>query len=768
MQSHVIEHQIAGELNARPEQVQAAVRLLDEGATVPFIARYRKEVTGGLDDSQLRTLESRLGYLRELADRRQVILRSIEEQGKLTPELARELNDADSKTRLEDLYLPYKPKRRTKGQMAIEAGLEPLADLLLSNPMKDPEQEAVRFLNAEQGITDGKAALDGARYILMERFAEQADLLEKLRDYLWHNATLRARVVAGKEQEGAKFKDYFEHDEPLHKAPSHRVLAMLRGRNEGILNLALVAGDDEGASTCEGIIVHHLRLNLQHRPADKWLQGVVSWTWKIKLSLQMETELIGRIRESAEDEAIKVFAMNLKDLLMAAPAGMRCTMGLDPGIRTGVKVAVVDATGKLVDHATIYPFEPKRQIDQSLKTLSELCQKHKVELISIGNGTASRETDRLVSDLFERYPAAKAQKIVVSEAGASVYSASELASQEFPDLDVSIRGAVSIARRLQDPLAELVKIDPKSIGVGQYQHDVGQSQLARRLDAVVEDCVNAVGVDVNTASVALLNRVSGLSQTLAQNIVAYRDENGAFQHRQQLLKVSRLGPKAFEQCAGFLRIRGGSNPLDGSAVHPESYPVVERILAKLEQTVDSLLGNSSLLRTLKPIDYTDEQFGVPTVTDIIGELDKPGRDPRPEFKTATFKEGVEKISDLVPEMVLEGVVTNVTNFGAFVDIGVHQDGLVHISSLTDRFVKDPREVVKAGDIVRVKVLEVDVPRKRISLTMRLDEKAGQPARKPAEPRHTGNAKLKQAPRQSAPTDGAMGNAFAAALSKLKK
>ncbi len=768
MQSHVIEHQIAGELNARPEQVQAAVRLLDEGATVPFIARYRKEVTGGLDDSQLRTLESRLGYLRELADRRQVILRSIEEQGKLTPELARELNEADSKTRLEDLYLPYKPKRRTKGQMAIEAGLEPLADLLLSDPLKDPEQEAVRFLNAEQGITDGKAALDGARYILMERFAEQADLLEKLRDYLWHNATLRARVVAGKEQEGAKFKDYFEHDEPLHKAPSHRVLAMLRGRNEGVLNLALVAGDDEGASPCEGIIAHHLKLNLQHRPADKWLQGVVSWTWKIKLSLQMETELIGRIRESAEDEAIKVFAMNLKDLLMAAPAGMRCTMGLDPGIRTGVKVAVVDATGKLVDHATIYPFEPKRQIDQSLKTLSELCQKHKVELISIGNGTASRETDRLVSDLFERYPATKAQKIVVSEAGASVYSASELASQEFPDLDVSIRGAVSIARRLQDPLAELVKIDPKSIGVGQYQHDVGQSQLARRLDAVVEDCVNAVGVDVNTASVALLNRVSGLSQTLAQNIVAYRDENGAFQHRQQLLKVSRLGPKAFEQCAGFLRIRGGSNPLDGSAVHPESYPVVERILAKLEQTVDSLLGNSSLLRTLKPADYTDEQFGVPTVTDIIGELDKPGRDPRPEFKTATFKEGVEKISDLVPEMVLEGVVTNVTNFGAFVDIGVHQDGLVHISSLTDRFVKDPREVVKAGDIVRVKVLEVDVPRKRISLTMRLDEKAGQPTRKPAEPRHTGNAKPKQAPRQSPPTDGAMGNAFAAALSKLKK
>lgn len=769
MHSHVIEKQIATELNARPEQVQAAVRLLDEGSTVPFIARYRKEVTGGLDDSQLRTLESRLGYLRELEDRRQVILRSIEEQGKLTPELARDLREADSKTRLEDLYLPYKPKRRTKGQMAIEAGLEPLADRLLTDPMRDPEQEAAAFLNAEQGINDTKAALDGARYILMERFAEQADLLEKLRDYLWHNATLRARVVAGKEQEGAKFKDYFEHDEPLHKAPSHRVLAMLRGRNEGVLNLALVTGEDESASPCEGIIAHHLKLALQSRPADKWLQGVVSWTWKIKLSLQMETELVGRIRESAEEEAIKVFAMNLQDLLMAAPAGMRCTMGLDPGIRTGVKVAVVDATGKLVDHATIYPFEPKRQVDQSLKTLSELCQKHKVELISIGNGTASRETDRLVSDLFERYPAAKAQKIVVSEAGASVYSASELASQEFPDLDVSIRGAVSIARRLQDPLAELVKIDPKSIGVGQYQHDVGQSQLARRLDAVVEDCVNAVGVDVNTASVALLNRVSGLSQTLAQNIVAYRDDNGAFHNRQQLLKVSRLGPKAFEQCAGFLRIRGGSNPLDGSAVHPESYPVVERILAQLQQQVESLLGNSSLLRGLKPADYTDERFGVPTVTDIIGELDKPGRDPRPEFKTATFKEGVEKISDLVPEMVLEGVVTNVTNFGAFVDIGVHQDGLVHISSLTDRFVKDPREVVKAGDIVRVKVLEVDAPRKRISLTMRLDEKAGQPARKPAEQRQpTANAKPRNKPAAASPMGGAMGNAFAAALSKAKK
>ncbi|MFM4720752.1 Tex family protein [Aeromonas bivalvium] len=774
---HTIEKQIATELSARPEQVNAAIRLLDEGATVPFIARYRKEVTQGLDDAQLRTLESRLGYLRELEERRRTILGSIEEQGKLTPELARALAEADTKTRLEDLYLPYKPKRRTKGQMAIEAGLEPLADRLFGDPTRDPEQEAAAFLNIEAGIADTKAALDGARYILMERFAEQAPLLARLRDYLWHNATLRARVVAGKEQEGAKFKDYFEHDEPLHKAPSHRVLAMLRGRNEGVLNLALVAGDDENASPCEGIIAHQLGIQARGRAADKWLQGVVSWTWKIKLSLQMETELIGQIRERAEEEAIKVFAMNLQDLLMAAPAGMRTTMGLDPGIRTGVKVAVVDATGKLVDTATIYPFEPKKQVEQSLKTLRDLCVKHKVELVSIGNGTASRETDRLTAELFKRYPEARAQQIVVSEAGASVYSASELASLEFPGLDVSLRGAVSIARRLQDPLAELVKIDPKSIGVGQYQHDVGQSQLARKLDAVVEDCVNAVGVDVNTASVPLLTRVSGLSQTLAQNIVAYRDEHGAFQSRQQLLKVSRLGPKAFEQCAGFLRIRGGSHPLDGSAVHPESYPVVERILARLQQQVETLLGNSSLLQSLRPADYTDERFGVPTVTDIIRELDKPGRDPRPEFKTATFKEGVEKISDLVPDMVLEGVVTNVTNFGAFVDVGVHQDGLVHISALTDRFIKDPREVVKAGDVVRVKVLEVDAPRKRISLTMRLDQQAGEagerksrgeaPRRAPTQGKMAKPAR--PASQGKSPAEhGAFGNAFAAAFAKARK
>lgn len=771
-----IETQIATELAARPEQVQAAIRLLDEGATVPFIARYRKEVTGGLDDTQLRNLESRLGYLRELEDRRQSILRSIEEQGKLTAELARDIRAADSKTRLEDLYLPYKPKRRTKGQMAIEAGIEPLAELLLSDPMREPEQEALAYLNTEAGFADSKAVLDGARYILMERFAEQAGLLEKLRDFLWQHANLRARLVPGKEQEGAKFKDYFEHDEPLARAPSHRVLAMLRGRNEGVLSLTLHTGEEEGASPCEGIIARHLGLSFSGRPADKWLQGVVSWTWRIKLSLQMETELVGRIRESAEEEAIKVFAMNLKDLLMAAPAGMRTTMGLDPGIRTGVKVAVVDATGKLVDTATIYPFEPKRQVEQSLKTLRDLCVKHKVELISIGNGTASRETDKLAGELFSRYPEARAQKIVVSEAGASVYSASELAANEFPDLDVSLRGAVSIARRLQDPLAELVKIDPKSIGVGQYQHDVSQTQLARKLEAVIEDCVNAVGVDVNTASAPLLARVSGLSQTLAQNIVQFRDDNGAFASRQQLLKVSRLGPKAFEQCAGFLRIRGGANPLDGSAVHPESYPVVERILAKLQQSVESLLGNSALLKELNPADYTDERFGVPTVTDIIGELDKPGRDPRPEFKTATFREGVEKVSDLEPEMVLEGVVTNVTNFGAFVDVGVHQDGLVHISSLTDRFIKDPREVVKAGDIVRVKVLEVDVPRGRISLTMRMDEQAGE--RKPrGEDRRASGARSGNGPRErhqgsarreDKPQNGALGNAFAAAFANARK
>ncbi len=758
-----INHLIATELNVRPDQVDAAVHLLDEGATVPFVARYRKEVTGGLDDTQLRHLEQRLGYLRELEDRRQVILGSIEEQGKLTPQLRAELLAADTKTRLEDLYLPYKPKRRTKGQIAIEAGLEPLADKLLANPQLVPEQEAAAFLNPEQQITDTTAALDGARYILMERFAEEAGLLEKLRHYLWQYGLLQARLIDGKADEGAKFKDYFEHQEPIAKTPSHRTLAMLRGRNEGILALSLIIESESQASPCESIIANHLGLRNEGRPADTWLASVVSWTWKIKLSSQMESELIGRLREQAEEEAIRVFSSNLKDLLMAAPAGMKSTMGLDPGIRTGVKVAVVDATGKLVATDTIYPFEPRRQVEQSIETLHRLCMQHKVGLISIGNGTASRETDRLAGEMLKRYPECQAQKVVVSEAGASVYSASELAALEFPNLDDSLRGAVSIARRLQDPLAELVKIDPKSIGVGQYQHDVSQSQLARNLDAVVEDCVNAVGVDVNTASVPLLTRVSGLSKTLAQNIVAHRDDNGAFRSRQQLLKVSRLGPKAFEQCAGFLRIANGDNPLDSSAVHPEAYPVVERILAKSGKPVHELLGNSPLLKGLKAADFTDERFGIPTVTDIIGELDKPGRDPRPEFKTATFRDGVEELKDLRPDMILEGTVTNVTNFGAFVDIGVHQDGLVHISALTDRFIKDPREVVKAGDIVKVKVLEVDIPRKRIALTMRLNDETPK-ADKSTSPTSSRQERSHRAPRQ----EPVGNNAFAAAFANAKR
>ena len=759
-----ISHIIAQELQARIEQVDSAIRLLDDGATVPFIARYRKEVTGGLDDTQLRMLEQRLGYLRELEDRRQSILSSIEEQGKLSPALRADILAADTKTRLEDLYLPFKPKRRTKGQIAIEAGLEPLADTLLANPLLDPESEAQAFLNPEQNVPDIKTALDGARYILMERFAEDEALLEKVRSYLWQHAELQAHVIPGKEQQGVKFKDYFEHQEPLAKVPSHRMLAMLRGRNEGFLSLNLRAGEDGAAHPCEGLIAAHLNLALANRPADRWLSGVVSWTWKIKLAPQMETELIGRVREQAEEEAIRVFASNLKDLLMAAPAGMKATMGLDPGIRTGVKVAVVDSTGKLVATDTVYPFEPRLQVEATLKTLATLCERYKVELISIGNGTASRETDRLVGELLKRHPGLAAQKVVVSEAGASVYSASELAAQEFPQLDVSLRGAVSIARRLQDPLAELVKIDPKSIGVGQYQHDVSQSQLAKNLDTVVEDCVNAVGVDANTASVPLLTRVSGLTKTLAQNIVLHRDEHGPFSDRQQLLKVSRLGPKAFEQCAGFLRIANGNNPLDASSVHPEAYPVVERILARTSKPVSELLGNGELLRTLRAADFTDERFGIPTVTDIIAELDKPGRDPRPDFRTATFRDGVESIKDLQPGMVLEGCVTNVANFGAFVDIGVHQDGLVHISALTDRFIKDPREVVKAGDIVRVKVVEVDEARKRIALTMRLqDETATKsvPLQQSAKPAKIG----KEAQRNKSPVTS---NAFAEAFANAKR
>ncbi|ROQ18885.1 Tex family protein [Gallaecimonas pentaromativorans] len=725
----MINRKIAEELGVREAQVSAAVALLDEGSTVPFIARYRKEVTGGLDDTQLRNLESRLGYLRELEDRRQAIIKSIDEQGKLTDQLKRELLGADTKTVLEELYLPYKPKRRTKGQIAIEQGLEPLAEELFNNASCDPQQLAEQFVSGD--VSDVKAALEGARYILMERFAEDAALLEKIRSYLWSNAQLTAKVMDGKEIEGAKFSDYFSHSEPLAKVPSHRALAMLRGRNEGILALAINAdpGQEESVKTsyCELIIAKHLGLNLGDSPRDTWLKQVVSWTWRIKILMYMETELMGRVRDAAEAEAIKVFGDNLKDLLMAAPAGPKVVMGLDPGIRTGCKVALVDDTGKVLGTATIYPFEPKRQYAQSIDALEQLCRKFKVDLIAIGNGTASRETDRMVAEMFKKAPDLKVTKVVVSEAGASVYSASELAANEFPDLDVSLRGAVSIARRLQDPLAELVKIDPKSIGVGQYQHDVNQSQLAKALDAVVEDCVNGVGVDLNTASAPLLARVSGLNSTLAGNLVAWRNENGAFKSRKQLLKVPRLGPKAFEQCAGFLRIMNGDNPLDASGVHPEAYPVVEKIKASTGKMEAALIGNSDVLRKLKPGDFVDAQFGLPTVTDILKELDKPGRDPRPEFTTASFAEGVETLNDLKPGMVLEGVVTNVTNFGAFVDIGVHQDGLVHISAMSERRINDPREVVKAGLVVKVKVMEVDIPRKRIALSMRLSDEPGQQA-----------------------------------------
>ncbi|BCK30483.1 30S ribosomal protein S1 [Vibrio cholerae] len=772
--SKAICHQIAQELNVRPEQVIAAVTLIDDGNTVPFIARYRKEVTGGLDDTQLRNLDSRLAYLREMDDRRQTILKSIQEQGKLTPELEQAILSADSKNRLEDLYLPYKPKRRTKGQIAIEAGLEPLADTLWTQPNTDPESEAAKYINAEKGVADSKAALDGARAIVMERIAEDANLLEKIRQHLNRNAEIVSRVVEGKEQAGEKFKDYFDHREPISKAPSHRALAMLRGRNEGFLTLTLNADPEleESArqSYCETLIAEHYGIHLSQATADAWRKQVISWAWKIKISMHMETELMSAMKERAEIEAIEVFATNLKDLLMAAPAGPRATLGLDPGLRTGCKVAVVDATGKVLATDTIYPHAPQHQYDRAMQSIALLVKKFNVDLIAIGNGTASRETDAFAADLIKRGNL-KVQKIMVSEAGASVYSASELAAKEFPNLDVSLRGAVSIARRLQDPLAELVKIDPKSIGVGQYQHDVSQTLLAKRLDAIVEDCVNAVGVDVNTASAALLTRVAGLSAALAQNIVDYRDENGRFESRSALKKVPRLGPKAFEQCAGFLRIMDGKNPLDASAVHPEAYPVVKTIAEKNSKDLKALIGNTEFLRTLRAVDYTDENFGVPTVTDIIKELDKPGRDPRPEFKTATFAEGIHEVSDLEVGMVLEGVVSNVANFGAFVDIGVHQDGLVHISALTDRFISDPREVVKAGDIVKVKVMEVDVQRKRIALSMRLNDEPGQDNRsqRSAAPR---GGQERRAPRRDEPQGnslgGAMGGAFAAAFAKAKK
>lgn len=712
---------LAQELSAQAAQITAAITLLDSGATVPFIARYRKEATGGLDDTQLRQLEERLGYLRELEERRTVILSSINEQGHLTPALETAIHAADTKTALEDLYLPYKPKRRTKAQIAREAGLQPLAQTLLDDPQQVPEQLAATFVNVEHAIPDSKAALDGARQILMEQFAEHAELLGQLREYLWEHAQLCAQLVEGKAEEGAKFRDYFDYREAFHKIPSHRALALLRGRNEGVLQLQLQLSDSEAPDAGERRIAAQFAIRDQGRPADAWLAETVRWAWKIKLLPHLDTELKQRLREAAETEAIRVFASNLRDLLLAAPAGARPTLGLDPGLRTGVKVAVVDATGQLVATATIYPHAPRNQWQASLQALAALCQQHQVELISIGNGTASRETDRLATELIHSHPELRLQKLVVSEAGASVYSASELAAREFPDVDVALRGAVSIARRLQDPLAELVKIEPKAIGVGQYQHDVGQTRLARSLDAVVEDCVNAVGVDVNTASASLLTRVAGLNQTLARNIVEFRNNNGPFRRREQLRQVTRLGDKTFEQAAGFLRITNGDNPLDGSAVHPEAYPLVERILASSGRGLAEVLGNVTFLHALEPLRFTDERFGLPTVRDILSELEKPGRDPRPEFKTATFKDGVEKPTDLQVGMVLEGVVTNVANFGAFVDIGVHQDGLVHVSALAERFVKDPREIVKVGQVVKVKVLEVDLARQRIALTMRLQD-----------------------------------------------
>lgn len=773
-----INRRIADELSARESQIDAAVRLLDEGATVPFIARYRKEATGGLDDTQLRTLDERLGYLRELEARREAVLDSVREQGKLTPELETALRAADNKQRLEDLYLPYKQKRRTKAQIAREAGLAPLAEGLLADPMQSPESAAAAYLNPEAGFADAKAVLDGARQILMENFAENATLLGDLRDLLWRDGTLTSKVVDGQQQAGAKFSDYFDYQGNLRDLPSHRALALLRGRNEGVLALNLLLPEqlpDEngvvtpGPNRAEGKIAQAYGIRDAGRPADKWLGDTVRLAWRAKLSLSLELELVGQVREAAEAEAIRVFAMNLRDLLLAAPAGPRATLGLDPGLRTGVKVAVVDKTGKLVATDTVYPHAPRNDWDGTIAALARHCKQHAVELIAIGNGTASRETDKLAAELIKRHPELKLTKLVVSEAGASVYSASELAAREFPDLDVSLRGAVSIARRLQDPLAELVKIDPKSIGVGQYQHDVNQGQLARSLDAVVEDCVNAVGVDVNTASAALLARVSGLSAALAQNIVSHRDSHGAFSSRDALRAVPRLGDKTFEQAAGFLRINNGDNPLDASSVHPEAYPVVERILADIRKSVKDVMGDGRLLKSLDAKRFVDERFGEPTVRDILAELEKPGRDPRPEFKTATFQDGVETLKDLQPGMLLEGVVTNVTNFGAFVDIGVHQDGLVHVSALADRFVKDPREVVKAGDVVKVKVVEVDLPRNRIALTMRLkDEAASRESTNRFEPARNGGRPRQDAPRGGKPAAPQGETALAAAFAKLKR
>jgi uncharacterized protein len=713
---------ISQELGARAAQVEAAVRLLDEGATVPFIARYRKEVTGGLDDTQLRHLEARLAYLRELAERRAAVLASIAEQDKLSDGLKAEIERADSKQRLEDLYLPYRPRRRTKAQIARESGLEPLADGLLADPTQDPLAAAAAFVDPVKGVADVTVALEGARQILMERLAEDPELTGRLRERLWEEGTLVSQVIAGKEQEGNKFSDYFDYREPIAKIPSHRALALFRGRNQGILDLDLLPGAGEDPDgPYRDLVAARFGIAPHGRKADDWLLETVRKAWRVKLLTRLELDLKGRVLEAAEDEAIRVFGLNLKALLLAAPAGRLPTLGLDPGLRTGVKVAIVDSTGRVAATDAIYPHVPRNQWDASIARLAQLCEAHQVRLVSIGNGTASRETDRLVRDLIRRHPGLGLRSLVVSEAGASVYSASELASKELPDLDVSLRGAVSIARRLQDPLAELVKIEPKAIGVGQYQHDVNQTRLARALEAVVEDCVNAVGVDLNTASVPLLAQVSGLSRGLAEHIVAFREANGAFANRKRLMAVPRFGDKAFQQSAGFLRVPDGDEPLDASAVHPEAYPVVRRICERTRKDIRELIGDRTTLRRLNPIELTDDRFGLPTVQDILAELEKPGRDPRPEFRTAELKEGVETLKDLAPGMVLEGTVTNVTNFGAFVDVGVHQDGLVHISMLADRFVKDPHGVVKSGDLVKVKVLEVDIERRRIALSMRLGE-----------------------------------------------
>ncbi|MEQ8514781.1 MAG: Tex family protein [Chromatocurvus sp.] len=771
---------IAEELAVREAQVAATLALLADGATVPFIARYRKEVTGGLDDTQLRTLEERYHYLTELEARRRTILDSIEEQGKLSDALRGEILGADTKGRLEDLYLPFRPRRRTKAQIAREAGLEPLADALLADPGQTPEALAADYLNPEAGVEDSAAALDGARQILMERFAEDADLLARLRAFLSDNALLRSTVEAGKAAEAAKFSDYFEHHEPLAKVPSHRALAMFRGRKEGFLQLTLVINPEEkpgDAHPCEAMIASHWRVEDQGRPADSWLGTTVRWTWRVKLLTMLQTDLLNTLRESAEKEAIAVFARNLKDLLLAAPAGLRPTIGLDPGLRTGVKVAVVDGTGKLVDHATVFPTAPQKRTREAAAVLADFARRHGVELIAIGNGTASRETDAFVAEFLADHPDIKAVKVMVSEAGASVYSASASAAAEFPDLDVTFRGAVSIARRLQDPLAELVKIEPRAIGVGQYQHDVSQVDLSRQLDAVVEDCVNGVGVDVNTASAALLSRVAGLNSNLAGNIVAHRDSEGRFHSRRALLKVPRFGPKSFEQAAGFLRVTNGDNPLDASAVHPESYPIVQAIAERNGRSIHSLIGDSRFLRSVDAKDYVGGESGTYTVQDILVELDKPGRDPRPEFKVAQLRDDVHALKDLQPDMLLEGTVTNVTNFGAFVDVGVHQDGLVHISALSDTFVKDPHTVVKAGDIVRVKVMQVDAPRKRIALSMRLTDSAADYAeggnrgrRGERSAKTTDQARGRKRPQQRDSDNGgqpagAMASAFANALKR---